>query len=71
MFPECPAFSSWNISGGQRSFDAPPSTVGWEADHGIPNPGAGAAAFAGRVRAHRWAERYRPAGVYRGNNDPP
>jgi hypothetical protein len=43
MFPECPAFSSWDVSGGHRRFDPPPSAMRREANHGIPNPGAGAA----------------------------
>ena len=43
MIPENPAFSSWDVAGGRRGFDASPSAVGWKADHGVSKPGTGAA----------------------------
>jgi hypothetical protein len=47
MISESPAFSGWDISGGHRGLDLPPSTVSRESNHSIPNMGAGAAGFAG------------------------
>jgi hypothetical protein len=62
MFPEHPAFSSWDISGGDRGFNPPPSAMRRETYHGIPNAGTGAAGLAGRVGICRRANRYSPSG---------
>jgi len=62
MFRECPAFSSWDVSGGHRGLDLPPSPVRRKTDHGIPNPGTGAAGLAGRVGIGRRTDRYSPSG---------
>jgi hypothetical protein len=67
MFGKRPAFSSWDASGGHRGFDFSPKAMGWETNHGIPNPGTGAIALAGGAEyvAGQIAIR-RPAGVRRG-----
>jgi hypothetical protein len=62
MFRECPAFSSWDVSGGRRGLDLPPSPVRRKTDHGIPNPGTGTAGLAGCVRICGRADRYSPSG---------
>ena len=68
MFPESPAFASWDISGGHRGLDPPPSAMGWEADHSVPNTGTSAQLLqvASEYVAGQIAIR-RPAGEYRGN----
>jgi hypothetical protein len=45
MIPECPAFSSRNISGGRRGCDFVAGAMARETSSGIPNSGAGAAAL--------------------------
>jgi hypothetical protein len=62
MVPECPTFSSWDISGGHRRFDLSPGAMGRESNHGVPDSGAGAAGLAGRVRICGRADRYSPSG---------
>src|SRR5271163_1413076 len=62
MVAESPACSSWDISGGRRGLDLPPGAMSGKAYHGIPNPGAGAAALTRRVRVRRRADRYSPSG---------
>jgi hypothetical protein len=47
MVPECPAFSRWDISGGNRGLDPPPGTVSRETDYSIPDPGPPGAERAG------------------------
>jgi hypothetical protein len=59
---EDPAFSSWDISGGCRGLDPSPGAMSGKANHGIPDPGAGTAGLAGRVRVRRRAHRNAPSG---------
>jgi hypothetical protein len=61
MILERPAFSGWDIPGGHHGLDLPPGAMCWEADHGIPSMGAGAASLAGRVRIHGWTDGYSPS----------
>jgi hypothetical protein len=61
VFREYPTLSGWDVSGGHRGFDLPPSAMRRKTDHGIPNPGTGAAGLAGRVRIRRRADRYSPS----------
>src|SRR4029077_15437151 len=62
MLPEYPAFASWDIPGGQRRFDLSPGAMGRESNHGVPDPGTGAAGLAGRVEICRRANRNSPSG---------
>jgi hypothetical protein len=62
MVSEGPALSGWDLSGGHRGLDLPPRAMGRKTNHGIPNPSAGAAGLAGRVRIRRRADRYSPSG---------
>jgi hypothetical protein len=49
MVLESPALSNWDISNSHRCLDLTSGAMGRKADHGIPNPGASTAGFAGRV----------------------
>src|SRR4029077_8811963 len=47
---EGPALTYNDVASSGGRLDSPPSAICWEADHGIPNMGAGAAGLAGRAR---------------------
>jgi len=66
MIPENPALSRWDVSSGRAAFDLPPSAMGREANHGIPDPGAGTAGLAVAFEYVARATAMRlPAGVCR------
>jgi hypothetical protein len=57
-----PSFLQLGRLGGRRGLDLPPSPVRRKTDHGIPNPGTGAAGLAGGVRIRRRTDCYPSSG---------
>jgi len=62
VFREYPGLAWSYLSGGDGLLNLLPCAMSGETDYGIPNPGAGAAALAGRVGIGRRADSYSPSG---------
>ena len=57
MVAEYPGLAGSYVSGGSGLLDLLPGAMSGEADHGIPNAGAGSTGLAGGVRVGGWADR--------------
>ena len=57
VFGENPGLAGRDVAGRGGLLDLLPSAMSRESDHGIPNPGAGAASLAGGVRVRGGADR--------------